>query len=175
MCPLLLECCFPQGFSELGSIFIFIPAYSHIHIMYGYMDNFTSIFCLYFWVPLSAVCLFAQSPVGSHLPNYTRLPLCSVLTLSLQRSPLLAVTSCPCHLAPESSLLRPCYPLLSLPDDSQTEPGRRETIPNFCFLIRRNSKQKLNWDYWQWLLLCSLIHLWDLTYKTAHLRVWFGY
>lgn len=35
VCPLLLECCLPQGFSERGSLFIFTPAYSHTHICMG--------------------------------------------------------------------------------------------------------------------------------------------
>lgn len=132
--------------------------YTHVHMhtyvcTHGYVDIYR--LSLFLWVPLSLVCLLAQSPVCSHPPNYTRLPLCSAVTLSLQRSsPAAPATVLQCH--PYSGPVTPC---LCLPSDWWTQLGRRERKPNVCFLIRRKDKQRLTWDYLQWLLLCSPGHL----------------
>lgn len=58
----------PSQWTELGNICIFIHTLRHTHICMYACIPFLLCFCLFLWVPLSLICLFAQSTVCSHSP-----------------------------------------------------------------------------------------------------------
>lgn len=139
---------------EIDLFFTYTHVYPH---MYGCTHTFTSVLLSVSLGPIILSMFIAQSHgVAIPLTTWGCLSPCSDIALVK-----VVITSC--HQLP----LPPCFntilaqALLSpVPAQWMLNWIRKERKEaKFCFVIRRKSKQRLNWDHLQWLVLSSLKHL----------------